>query len=230
MVTFAYDTDDLLVCQAMPGGDRNFSYIVADPADRHAVVVDPGFHAPGLAALCRELKVQPRAILVTHGHRDHWGAAVELSTLLACPIHAADPQAVPGAQPLVDGQRLALGKLEVTVIATPGHCPDHLAFLMRDALFVGDLLFCGKVGGTGRQFAGSSASQQWDSLQRLLKTLPRETRVFPGHDYYGGYGNMRMTSLGYEYFYNPFLLVDNLEQFEALKANWPSYKQKHGIR
>ena len=85
------------------------------------------------------------------------------------------------------------------------------------------------MGGTGDYFPGSSAEAQWDSLGRVLE-LPDETRVFPGHDYYGGRGLRPHSTIGIERTENPFLLCADFEAFMTLKETWAAYKAAHGIR
>jgi glyoxylase-like metal-dependent hydrolase (beta-lactamase superfamily II) len=128
-----------------------------------------------------------------------------------------------------DGDRFPLGDQVVQALHTPGHSPGHTCYLFAGRLLTGDLLFCGKVGGTGPFFPGSSAGAEWKSLHRLL-TLPEETLVFPGHDYFGGEGEMPHSTIGYEKVHNPFLLCADFEAFCELKENWLAYKEKHGIR
>jgi len=84
------------------------------------------------------------------------------------------------------------------------------------------------VGGTGGHFPGSSAEQEWASLQRVLQ-LPDATVVLPGHDYYGGAGSMTHSTVGHERAHNPFLAGD-FAAFVQLKENWAAYKKEHGIR
>ncbi len=82
-----------------------------------------------------------------------------------------------------DGETLRAGSLEVKAIATPGHTPACLSYLIGDALFTGDALFMHDYG-TGRtDFPKGSANELYDSIHERLYSLPDETRVFPGHDY-----------------------------------------------
>lgn len=229
MRLFDHSSEDLVLLQFHVGGDRNWQYLVADPTDRKACAVDPGHDAPGVADLARRHGLRIHTILITHGHGDHCGAAGELATMTGALVHAGRADLLPGARPLVDGKDLWIGALAVRPLCTPGHAPDHFCFRCGDVLLSGDLLFCGKVGGTGDGFPGSSATEQWDSLQRLL-ALPDGARVLPGHDYYGGPGEMVTSTIGYERRHNPFLLCSDLAAFEALKADWPRYKLEHGIR
>ena len=210
------------------GGDRNFHYLLADPAGTTAAAIDPGFDPEGFAAAAQAQDLDIAAILVTHGHPDHNAGAARLAELTGAPVLAAT--AAPGVQvrPLAHGQLIAVGDLEIQALATPGHAPDHFSFLAGDALVTGDLLFCGKVGGTGPYFPGSSAREEWDSLQRVLQ-LGDDIRGLPGHDYYGGEGVMPDSTIGHERKHNPFLARD-FDAFCHLKDNWAAYKEEHGIR
>ncbi len=229
MRLFDHSSEELRLLQCHVGGDRNWQYLLADPRDGRACAVDPGHAAPAIADLARKHGLQIHTILITHGHGDHCGAAAELARLTRAVIHAAAEGVVAGARPLRDNQELRVGELVIRALMTPGHAPDHCCFRCGDAILTGDLLFCGKVGGTGAPFPGSDAAQQWASLQRLL-ALPDDVRVFPGHDYYGGPGEMISSTIGHERRHNPFLLCQDFSAFAALKADWPRYKQEHGIR
>ena len=83
---------------------------------------------------------------------------------------------------LGDGDRLPLGELEIEVIATPGHTPACVTYLIGDAAFVGDTLFMPDYGTARCDFPGGDARQLYRSMQRIL-ALPRETRLFMCHDY-----------------------------------------------
>jgi glyoxylase-like metal-dependent hydrolase (beta-lactamase superfamily II) len=88
-------------------------------------------------------------------------------------------------QLLRDGETVRAGSLTVAVIATPGHTPACVSYLLGDALFTGDALFVEDFG-TGRcDFPQGSADDLFDSVQRLY-ALPDATRVFVGHDYQPG--------------------------------------------
>ena len=81
-----------------------------------------------------------------------------------------------------DGDRFAVGDLEVQVIATPGHTPDGVSYRAADALFVGDTLFAPRGGSARCDFPGADAATLFRSIQRLY-ALPDATRMFLAHDY-----------------------------------------------
>ena len=86
---------------------------------------------------------------------------------------------------LSDGDTFRLGGLEVRALHVPGHTPACMAYLIGDALFVGDTLFMPDAGTARCDFPGGNARSLFESCQRLL-TLPDDTRVFVCHDYQPG--------------------------------------------
>lgn len=224
-----HSRDGFRFLQMHLGGDRNFCYLLGDAGSGRAAAVDPGFGPERLLDIANENGLTIRHILVTHGHADHIGGAGRLIELTGADLHAGPEDRVADAAPLSDGDRIALGRFEVQALRTPGHTAGHFCYLFEGNLVTGDLLFCGKVGGTGDHFPGSSAEAEWDSLQRLMQ-LPEETGVFPGHDYYGGEGEMPHSTIGHERRHNPFLTAADFAAFVHLKENWAAYKEEHGIR
>ena len=211
------------------GGDRNFCYVLGDLRSGQAAVVDPGFRANQLADSVAERRMEIRYILITHAHSDHIGQARKLAGITGAVLFAGAKEGMPGAEVASDGQKWYLGEKTVLAFSTPGHSPGHMCYLFENRLMTGDLLFCGKVGGTGLHFPDSSPAEEWNSLKRIIG-LPEDTLVFPGHDYYGGEGKMTHSSIGYEKQHNPFLRCESFEAFLHLKQNWESYKREHGIR
>jgi glyoxylase-like metal-dependent hydrolase (beta-lactamase superfamily II) len=141
-------------------------------------------------------------ILETHAHADHLSAAAWLQERTGAPVGIgagirsvqAAFKPIYGLEPefptdgsqfdrlFDDGERFALGSLEVEVMATPGHTSDSLSYRIGDAVFVGDSIFM-PDGGTARcDFPGGDARVLFASIQRLY-ALPDATRVFVCHDY-----------------------------------------------
>lgn len=175
-----------------------------------AVVVDPGDEAPRVIDAARKRALTVRAILLTHGHFDHAGAAARLREATGAPVVAsvADEALLTGAPslprwlcpaepvsidvPARDGERVRFGPLEFEVIATPGHTPGSVCYRLGDILFSGDTLFRESV---GRTDLGGSLPDLMASLAKLV-TLPAATVVYPGH--------LSETTLEHEMRYNPF--------------------------
>ena len=124
--------------------DGTNTYVIGAAGSGQAVLVDPGPDDPAhLAAVEAELAERDArcvGVLVTHHHGDHAEAALPWGARFGAPVAAADPRvAGPGGRVLEPGERLALAGTTIGVVATPGHCADHLAFRLESgAVLVGD--------------------------------------------------------------------------------------------
>jgi len=226
---YTYSDGSICFLQLHLGGDRNFSYLFGDSASGEAAAVDPGFGPERFNEEAERHGLKIKHILITHGHSDHMAAAGELARISGATLYSGKNEAVEQAVELNNGDSLALGNRSIKVLSTPGHAPGHVCYLFDNRLITGDLLFCGKVGGTGAYFPGSSDREEWDSLSTIM-TLPDSVMVFPGHDYYGGEGQMPYSTIGHEKLNNPFLLCSDFDAFCRLKENWAAYKEEHKIR
>lgn len=81
-----------------------------------------------------------------------------------------------------DGDRFCIGNLDVTVLHVPGHTPACIAYVIGDAVFVGDTMFMPDYGTARADFPGGDARTLYQSAMRIL-SLPPETRLFMCHDY-----------------------------------------------
>jgi glyoxylase-like metal-dependent hydrolase (beta-lactamase superfamily II) len=81
-----------------------------------------------------------------------------------------------------DGESFRVGKIDARVIATPGHTPACVTYVIGDSAFVGDTLFMPDFGTARTDFPGGNASQLYGSIQKIL-SLPDDTRLFMCHDY-----------------------------------------------
>ena len=135
-------------------------------------------------------------VLCTHGHGDHVVGVEELAARHGVPLLAHADTEVRADERLADGDIVASGGLGVRALYTPGHCDDHLAFLVDGThCFTADVLFRGTVGGT----AGPSGDlgKLKHSILDVLLALDADTRVFPGH--------REDTTIGAERRTNPFI-------------------------
>ena len=168
-------------------------YILEDEATKLAAVIDPGDEAEKILSVLKEDGVEPRYILLTHGHYDHTTGVPDLHRALPeaqVYIHKADAQGAgsrlfPLAGEIADlhfydeGDTLPLGGLTIHVLHTPGHSKGGVTLQVGDVLFCGDTLFAGSCGRT--DLNGGSYEEIMQSLKRLGQ-LPGDYHVCPGHD------------------------------------------------
>lgn len=172
-------------------------YLFFEEAGRRCLVIDPGAEAEKILALIAEEKLLPQAIVLTHAHPDHLGAAPAVAGRFRIPlwVHEADEKmmrspagrglaAMFGIEPpaagrlLAGGERLALGGLELKVVHSPGHSPGSILLDGAGLLFTGDTLFKGDVGRT--DLPGGSEEALRGSLDRI-REFPPATVILPGH-------------------------------------------------
>ncbi|NHK28372.1 MBL fold metallo-hydrolase [Parvularcula flava] len=140
-------------------------------------------------------------ILETHAHADHLSSAPYLKAKTGAKVvigaHIGEVQKIfrpvfdmpdvsgSGAEfdiLMKEGDTLALGELEISVLETPGHTPACIAYHIGDAVFVGDTMFMPDYGTARADFPGGDARTLYRSVQKIL-SLPPETRLFMCHDY-----------------------------------------------
>ncbi len=189
-------------------------YVVGSETTRKGMIVDPGDEAKKVFKCVRELELDIRNIVLTHGHPDHVAALKEIkeATGAEIMIHADDipflhPQSLsfifgpscptppPPDRPLKGGESIDIDDLHFQVLHTPGHSPGSICLSGNGVLFSGDTLF---NYGIGRyDLPGGDGAQLMDSIQTKLMGLPDETIVYPGHG--------PDTTIGIERRSNPFL-------------------------
>jgi hydroxyacylglutathione hydrolase len=208
--------------QIRTGGDRNFGYLCADKATGEAFAVDPSNSPEALVEAARQHGWRLVQAFCTHGHSDHTNGNAEFERLTGIRVLLFGDRDARSGIEVAHGASFSLGRGSFSIIHTPGHTPDSICILAGDALFTGDTLFVGKVGGA---WSEEEARQEYRSLHERLMTLPEAIRVFPGHDY----GAAPASSIGQEKNTNPFLRQPDVEAFIELKNNWADYKKAHGI-
>jgi hydroxyacylglutathione hydrolase len=158
----------------------NYGYLAVCEETGAAAVIDPSEADPVLEQIDKE-KVNAKAILNTHHHRDHTGgnAGILQREQLEVYGHRSDRERIPGmTHPVDEGDEVAIGKARARVFFIPGHTTGHVAYLFGKNLFCGDTLF---TAGCGRLFEGTP-EQMLDSLKKL-RALPADTLVYCGHEY-----------------------------------------------
>lgn len=215
---------DFIFEQARTGGDRNLGYLLGDRSAGTGVLVDPSFDPGGLIDRAEAQGLEVEMIVNTHGHADHTNGNARARERTGAPLAAHRTASTAPDVPLEDGDTLEPGSLSLRFLHVPGHADDHLLVHLpdRDVALTGDLLFVGKIGGTAGEAA---AREEYDSLGRVLRELPDETTVWPGHDF----GCRPSSTVGLEKATNPFLRVDGFEEFLELKRTWSSFKTEHGL-
>lgn len=178
-------------------------WIVSDDSEGPAVVIDPGGDSQLILEALGGRRVG--AIILTHGHFDHLGAAADVIAATGAPlaVHEADSGRITHAgvegtggaifgyahvapvpdRVLADGDTIEIGALTFRVLHTPGHTQGGISLFVREAdeahLFCGDTVFAGSVGRT--DFPGGDARTLSRSIAEKIAPLPAETVIHPGH-------------------------------------------------
>lgn len=203
------------VTSLVVGAFQENCWLLHDPAAREVVLVDPGDEPLRICTAIERLGARCVAVWLTHAHLDHVGGIEGVRRAwpgVPVHLHPADvpvyanaarvaagyglpfEQPEPHDRDLAEGDALTFGGETFMVWHLPGHAPGHVAFVGRERVFGGDLLFQGSIGRTDLPLCDPVAMEE--SLARLA-TLPETLLVHPGHG--------AMTTIGAERAGNPFL-------------------------
>lgn len=172
-------------------------YLLFQEGRREALLVDPGDEAPRILERIAQLGLEIHAVLLTHGHIDHWAALPAMLPKLGAPVFLhredhfllehqvnRDLAAMTGwkcvgfpVRELPAGSTRMAG-MDLEVIHTPGHSPGSVVIRISDRLLTGDTLFAGGIGRS--DLPGGNGRVLFDSLEKIKK-LPEATKIFPGH-------------------------------------------------
>lgn len=201
-----------MIIKTLPLGQLEANcYIVADEESASALVIDPGDEPDTILEQLEGFDVP--FIILTHAHFDHAGATAEIKEATGAQvlIHEDEkdtyaairnqaefwgfriPELPAPDGYMHEGDRIALGANEFTVIHTPGHSPGGISLYATGMVFTGDTLFMGSVGRTDLQ--GGSIQKLKASFRKLM-ALPDDTKVFSGHG--------PVTTIGREKYQNMF--------------------------
>jgi len=201
------------VFQIGVGPMQNFAYLVIDEGSREGMVIDSGWEIEPIVAVAKENGIKVKYVCATHGHFDHVKTIGALADALGAKTVSHEESPLASDVRVKDGDVLALGQTRVRVVHTPGHTIDSVCYYDGKDLFTGDTLFIGAWGRT--DLPGGSAATLFESLHDKIMSLPRETLIYPGHDY----GDVRFRSLGEESARNPALLARTRREFEGLSQD-----------
>ncbi|ROP44694.1 MBL fold metallo-hydrolase [Pseudokineococcus lusitanus] len=219
------------------------SYVIGCQATGEALVVDPRRDVQDYLDLTAKHGMRITAVTETHVHADYLSGTRELARATGAQTYVsgeggADWQYGFEATRLHDGDAITIGNITVRARHTPGHTPEHLAFLVTDGAFAdepgfllsGDFVFAGDLGrpdlldeaagGVDTRFAG--ARQIFRSLREVFLTLPDHVQVFPGHGSGSACGKalgaLPSTTVGYERlhaWWGPYLATGDEDGFVA---------------
>lgn len=208
----------MLIEQFFDGGLGHASYLVADPDAGVAFLVDPDRHIDTYLSAASRLGVLVTDSFETHLHNDYVSGSRALAELRPITVHAGKDAglAFPHASH-ADGDVANVGELAVRCIATPGHTPEHVAYLVADLrrsddpqyLFSGGALLVGQIARVdllGPKLEEELARSAYDTLRERVLTLADYVAVFPTHG--GGSAcsaevpGSRWTTLGFERLHN----------------------------
>ena len=181
-------------------------YVVTNEKTLECVVIDPGDESNTILDYLESNRLTCRAIMLTHGHFDHVGAADAVAEETGATIYMNSrddtggkswhlPYRMPqGSISYDDGDLIDEAGLRFEIIATPGHTPGGVTIRCERALFTGDTLFRGSCGRV--DLDGGDPQAEMLSLKRLC-SLEGDYEVYPGH--------MESSTLDYERRFNPYL-------------------------
>lgn len=203
------------------------SYLVGDVDEETAAVIDPQWDIEPYLHLARLYGVRIEHVLETHTHADHVSGHGRLAGATGATIHVNRlAEADYPHEPIDDGWVLRLGSVSIEAVHTPGHRPEHTAFLLRDtesgdpaAVLTGDSLFVGEAARPDLAVeAEEGARDLYRSLRERLFSLPPEVEVWPGHlggSLCGGSDLDHRTSstIGFELVHNRAAAFDRSDDF-----------------
>ena len=192
-----------------------YTYIISSGKGREALIIDPVIeHTDEYIKVLKNLELKLVKVIDTHIHADHITGLNELNKRTNCArIMGEKSKSEVIDLRIKDSEKINVEKIELKAIYTPGHTDCSYSYLMNDRVFTGDTLL---INGTGRtDFQNGSAEDAYDSLFNKLLKLPKDTLVYPAHDYNG----KKYSTIENEINNNPRLQVSSKEQYAEIMNN-----------
>ena len=191
------------------------SYLVGCPDTRCAALIDPEItQIDRYLGLAARDGLHIRYLIDTHTHADHFTASAELARRLSVPVVMQRNSPAPFVEMRVDdGEMIAVGKLRLRVLYTPGHTRDSICLVAEDRVFTGDTLLIGATGRT--DLPGGDPEALFESLFGRLLRLDPALKVFPAHEYKG----RSHTTIAHELAENPRLQQRDRAAFVDMMRN-----------
>lgn len=190
----------MIIVKSMSEGWLSNSYLVADHRGGHGVLIDSGGPPDPVLQAIADNDLHVSHLILTHHHEDHVLHNELFVQRFGCGTwgHAAERQfGLRFDHELADGDEIVSGDLRIRVRHTPGHTQGMLALIVNDeAVFTGDTLFKGTVGGTLAPGHATFGDLQ-RSIMDVLMQLPPATKIYPGHT--------DATTIGEEWEHNAFI-------------------------
>ena len=195
----------------------NYSYLIVDDISKDSLLIDPAWEADVIEDKIMETKSNLKAILLTHHHVDHTGLASYFSEKYSIPVYMSKNEIeyyefkCCNLNPIESEKLIYIDRFEVFPYFTPGHTKGSISYMIEENFFTGDTLFiegCGICVGKG-----ASASEMFESLQKIKVKIKSNAKIFPGHLFNDEIG-MTFNHLLKN---NIYMQIDNLTTFISFR-------------
>ena len=201
--------------QLFDNKSSTYTYLIASDKGREALIIDPVLdNIDTYINLLNDLNLKLVKVIDTHIHADHITALNELNKRTNCTrIMGEKSKSEVIDLKIKEDEIIKIDNINLKALYTPGHTDCSYSFLMNDRVFTGDTLL---INGTGRtDFQNGNPFQSYDSIFNKILKLPKETLVFPAHDYNG----KKYSTIKNEKMYNPRLQVSSAKEYAEIMNN-----------
>jgi len=192
-----------------------YTYLLSSGEGREALIIDPVLeNTNDYIFFLKKLDLKLVKVIDTHIHADHISGLKELNKQTNCVTVMGDNSKSEVINIRVkDNEKIKIENIELISMYTPGHTDCSYSFFMKDRVFTGDTLL---INGTGRtDFQNGNPIDQYHSIFERIFKLPKQTLVYPAHDYNGN----KVTTIEEQKKNNPRLQVETPEQYAEIMNN-----------